>query len=175
MTKVTIALPLDDSAGGQESIWGSTIDGGYAVDNIPLYAYDLSLGDTVEAVEREGILTYTGVIGRGGHSTYRVAFPSLASEDDRRKGLEALRAIGCGFERGPSRMVAIDVPPETDIYEDMPSSSVVWPKAVGRSKRRIADIHFRVNAVDELRMLFRVKKFGHFRARRLGSGLASAR
>lgn len=117
MTRVKIALPLDASAGGQESIWGSAIDGGYAVDNIPLYAYDFSLGDTIDAVEREGVLTYAGVIRRGGHSTYRVAFPSLASEDDRRTGLEPLRAIGCGFERGPSRMVAIDVPPEADIYE----------------------------------------------------------
>lgn len=103
--------------GGQEVIWGLPTDGGYAVDNIPLFAYGLSLGDTIQASEREGVLTYAGVVRRGGHSTYRVAFPSFASEDQRRTELDALRAIGCGFERGPSRMVAIDVPPATEINQ----------------------------------------------------------
>lgn len=110
-TKVKIAIPVADPPGGQETIWASATEGGYAVDNIPLFAYDISLGDIVEAVERDGVLTYAAVLRRGGHSTYRVAFPSVASEEDRRGGLEPLRAMGCGFERGPSSMVAIDVPP----------------------------------------------------------------
>lgn len=114
--RVKVRLPLDPELGGYESVWASPERDGYMLDNIPLFAFGVSNGDVVDAVVQDGLLTSTRVRRRGGHSTYRVAFPAGASEEDRLAALEPLRTLGCGFERGPSRIVGIDVPPTVDIY-----------------------------------------------------------
>lgn len=114
---VKVALPLGPELPGYETVWASPEDGGYALNNIPLLAFGVSNGDVVDVVvEQDGQLTFAGVRRRGGHSTYRVAFPADAAENERRIALEPLRSLGCGFERGPSRMVAVDVPPQVDIH-----------------------------------------------------------
>jgi Domain of unknown function (DUF4265) len=99
-----------------ETLSARVVDDGFVLDNIPLFAFGLALGDTVRADEQNGTLTFRAVFNRGGHSTYRVAFRTGATEDDRRVALGELERFGCGFERGPVRMVAIDVPPATDIF-----------------------------------------------------------
>lgn len=113
---VKVALPLGPELEGYETVWASPEDGGYALDNIPLFVFGVSNGDVVDVVEQDGQLTFTRVRRRGGHSTYRVAFPADVTEHERREALEPLRRLGCGFERGPSRMVAVDVPPEVDVH-----------------------------------------------------------
>lgn len=60
---------------GYESIWAETLDvtkGLYRVDNIPFFAYGVSLGDTVHAKRVEGELRFRKVVEKSGNSTLRV-------------------------------------------------------------------------------------------------------
>src|SRR5262249_15342635 len=76
-----------------------------------------SYGDVVGAQLNEGRLMSTGVIVRGGHSTYHLLLEPNSPDDAFEQAWGGLRAIGCSYERFSPRFVGVDVPPETDIHD----------------------------------------------------------
>jgi hypothetical protein len=66
-----VLFPFD---GGAEAMWADILGGGrYILDNVPVFAYDVSYGDEFSANRLpDGRLLFERVHRRGGHSTYRV-------------------------------------------------------------------------------------------------------
>jgi hypothetical protein len=103
-----------------ESLWAEELDSGeYLVRNSPFYVYGISTSDIVFARSADGVLTFAGVAKRGGHSTYRILLKQSQSIDSPQflKAWKPLEYIGCTYELAKSRWLAVDVPPETDIFE----------------------------------------------------------
>src|SRR5215217_8971885 len=57
------------------------------------------------------------VYERGGHSTYRIFLVEEKSAQQFEVAWEPLGKMGCLYERATDYLVAVDVPPATDIYE----------------------------------------------------------
>ena len=107
--------------GDVETLWANPADeaGLYVLDNIPWYAYDVSLGDTIEARPgAEGMLEMVRVVRKSGNRTLRLI---LEAADDgelteaSRALMDGVRALGCGFEGMNRRLVALTVPPGADV------------------------------------------------------------
>jgi hypothetical protein len=107
-------LAEENAVGEVEALWTERVPGGFRIDNVPLVVFGVSRGDVVEAESRGEDLWFSGVVERGGHSTYRVmlAEEKEASDDP---GVRDLVALGCGYEALTPRFFALDVPPETDV------------------------------------------------------------
>ena len=118
---IKVALPLDAAdwhGSGMEMVWAEPVGPGrYRIDNSPFYFFGLSYRDIIEAEPDEnGQLRFRQVHERGGHSTYRI----MRSEDTSETfdaTWQRLHALGCTSEGGPGRLVSVDVPPSTDIYD----------------------------------------------------------
>ena len=96
---------------------GRTLGSGlYRLRNVPFLAYGFSERDIVMTEQREDWPVVTGIAEPGGHSTYRIVLPKETTEDEFLKNWARLGALGCTYERATSRLVAVDVPPQTDIY-----------------------------------------------------------
>ena len=118
--KVTFELePSDWHHHATESIWAVFLgDDKYRVQNVPFHAYGVSYDDVVTAKPNEqGQLIVQGVDQRGGHSTYRVILNPGTTNEEFETAWERLGSLGNTYERATDRLIAIDVPPETDIYE----------------------------------------------------------
>jgi hypothetical protein len=118
--RVKIQLRLEPDAPYEtETVWARPIgDGLFVIDNVPFFAYDLSLGDKVYARPTgEPVLEYSGVAERGGHSTYRVVLADGGDRTQAEEYWQKLRAIGCDREVATSRLWAFDVPPAADVFD----------------------------------------------------------
>lgn len=114
MSKVTIKLPSGDT----ESVWVQELpDGNFLVENVPFFAKNLSCGDIVSAEAIDGTLKLKDIVGRGGHSTYRVYCEKGRQDAGVQQLLERLRETHCDIEPATDNLVAIDVLPEADIYQ----------------------------------------------------------
>ena len=99
-----------------ESLWAEPVQGGrYRLRNSPFYAFGVSAEDVVFAQEEEGLLFFTGVSLRGGHSTYRIMKVQGLRPEDFERYWEPLRQAGCSYEAGPGRLLAVDVPSKADL------------------------------------------------------------
>lgn len=120
---VKVSFPLEPGEWQDleaESMWAKPVrPGEYRVENVPFYAYDVSAEDVVDASPRDGVLTFTGVSERGGHSTYRLLLSDGISTNDPRflTYWTQLQSMGCSHEGANSRWLAVDVPPDADIYK----------------------------------------------------------
>jgi hypothetical protein len=119
LVKVSFEVPPDSiPGGGTEIIWAEDLGGGsYRIRNSPFYVKGISFEYIVRAKEKEDQLLFSDVAGRGGHSTYRLFLRDGRSEDDFIRAWEPLEQLGCSYEGATKRLLAIDVPPETNIYE----------------------------------------------------------
>jgi uncharacterized protein DUF4265 len=120
LVKVTFELePSDWHDHATESVWAEHLgDNKYRVKNVPFYACGVSYDDVVIAnPNQEGQLIVQGVGQRGGHSTYRVILNPETTDEKFKAAWEKLESLGCTYERATERLIAIDVPPETDVYE----------------------------------------------------------
>ena len=98
-----------------ESLWAEPVPGGrYRLRNSPFYAFDVSAEDVVFVQEEEGLLFFTGVSLRGGHSTDRIMKSKGLQPADFERYWEPLRQVGCSYEEGPGRLLAVDVPLRVD-------------------------------------------------------------
>ncbi|WP_309889650.1 DUF4265 domain-containing protein [Archangium sp.] len=117
---VKLTLPLDGRAwhgSATETLWAEKLtDSRYRLRNTPFYAYGVSAEDLVFAREEEGRLVFTGVALHGGHSTYRIIKSEGVELPRFQERWEPLQKLGCSHEEGPGRLIAVDVPPETDIH-----------------------------------------------------------
>ena len=86
------------------------------LENVPFYARGLSFGDAVEARLEGGVLVFAGVTRRGGHSTYRLSLADSVSVWSRAflHLWEQIELLGCTFEQATQRLLAVDVPPDSD-------------------------------------------------------------
>lgn len=98
-------------------------DGLFALDNAPLYAYNISCGDVFSAVDMgpRG-LVFCEILERGGHSTYRVRLRAGEEHPFFLQRWPAMAALGCSYEGSglaDRRLYSIDVPVFTavpDVY-----------------------------------------------------------
>jgi hypothetical protein len=96
-----------------ESLWAEPVAGGrYRLRNSPFYAFGVSAEDIVFAQEAEGLLFFTEVSLRGGHSTYRIMKSKGLRPEDFERYWGPLQQAGCSYEEGPGRLLAVDVPPQ---------------------------------------------------------------
>lgn len=111
--------PSDWHDHATESVWAIPLgDNKYRVQNVPFYAYGVSYDDIVLAKPNEqGHLIVQGVPERGGHSTYRVILNPGTTDEQFETAWDKLGSLGSTYERATDRLIAIDVPPETDIYD----------------------------------------------------------
>jgi hypothetical protein len=115
LVKVTIALK--DDAYAVETLWAAPVgDGRYQLRNVPFLAYGFSEDDVVTAAEDNGRLVVADVAKRSGHSTYRIFLPEPTDEIVFAPLWKPLADLGCTYERANMRLIAIDVPPDTDVY-----------------------------------------------------------
>lgn len=102
MVSVKVHFKLTPDADGYpplavESLWAEAgpTQSEYVIDNVPFFARDATLGDTVLADEVDGNLWFVRVLRRSQNSLMRVAFFDPASKD--RVSL-ALEHLGCATE-----------------------------------------------------------------------------
>ncbi len=121
LVKVHFPLPPQDRSQGveAENLWAQNLGRDqFKLDNIPFYVYGVSCGDIVAAESAAGRLVFRRVIGRGGHSTYRLLIRDESGyEGEHFKRLRVqLEKLGCGYEVAKRRWIAVDVPPNTDVF-----------------------------------------------------------
>ena len=117
LVKIFFDLPQDISPISSESLWAEAVGASlYRLRNAPFYMRGVSEQDIVRAEENDGRLMVTGIVDRGGHSTYRIFLPEHTSEHQFEKDWIPLHELGCIYERATRRLIAIDVPPNADIY-----------------------------------------------------------
>jgi hypothetical protein len=125
--KIKVLLPKDERNPNRdvyesELLWARPVDAAaYVLDNIPFYAYGLSCEDVVaaSATNESHLLNFECVLRQGGHSTYRAIVSESLSEQkaaDYEHLYHGLLDLGCRIERADSRLFAVDVPPQANIY-----------------------------------------------------------
>ena len=113
-----VSIRLSEPGYEFETLWAErTAERNYRLRNVPFLAYGYSEQDTVSVAEIEGRFVVNEVVERGGHSTYRVFLSKPTSEDDFKPLWQPLAALGCTYERANRRLIGIDVPPASDVYE----------------------------------------------------------
>ncbi|HJS42570.1 MAG TPA: DUF4265 domain-containing protein [Gemmatimonadales bacterium] len=117
---VKVTVPLENPAWhgyGAELLWAElSTPGIYRLRNSPFYAHGLSAYDMVAAEYQDEKLAFRAVRERGGHSTYRLHVPAGIDTPAFQLAWRPLQTIGCTYEQA-DRLLAVDVPPATDIYE----------------------------------------------------------
>jgi hypothetical protein len=118
LSKIVIDLEADAWHGyATETVWAENLsEGVFRIRNIPFYAKEVSVGDDVLTEYRDENHHLKFVTKRGGHSTYRIFLGEEVTAEIFRKYWEPLEKIGCTYEKGQGRLIAVDVPPTTDIY-----------------------------------------------------------
>jgi hypothetical protein len=110
-----VFFPVEDKTLGEaEALWAERVPDGFRIDNVPLVVFGISRGDVVEAEPNGEQLWFSGVVERGGHSTYRVMLAEAGGATDE-PGVRDLVALGCGYEALTPRFFAFDVPPQVDV------------------------------------------------------------
>lgn len=115
---VKVSIRLSEPGYEFETLWAEhTADGNYRLRNVPFLAYGYSEQDTVNVTEIEGRFIVNHVVERSGHSTYRLFLSAPMSEEEFNPLWQPLAALGCTYERANGRLIGIDVPPISDVYE----------------------------------------------------------
>lgn len=128
---------LPDASAADQTVWFA-VDPGEAVDHddavweglltrptapdravvvaVPVFAYDVNLGDELEVVaSAEGPLVATRVVRDAGRFTFRVLFPEMEqlADDERWKELQVdLEPYGCWFDVYSRTFIAVSAEPE---------------------------------------------------------------
>lgn len=117
---VWFAVDPGDSEDHEDAVWEGLLTQRSAPDRavvaaVPVFAYDVNLGDEVEVVaSAEGPLVATRVVRDAGRFTFRVLFPVLEQPegDERWRELQLdLEPYGCWFDVYSPRSVAISAEP----------------------------------------------------------------
>jgi hypothetical protein len=125
---VKVVISIEQDAGGfppftREGVWAKPLgEDRFEVDNVPFYAYGVSLGDVVRASPAgvEGEYVLDAVEESSGHSVVRVKVRARGVDEAEverrvRRWRETLDAMGCGSEASNlPTLFAVDVPAEVD-------------------------------------------------------------
>ena len=114
-----VAFPLTRDAEGYppadwEHLWAEPVgEMLFTLDSIPFFVRGVSVGDTVRAEWRDGMLVFRDVVDFAGHSTLRVVLFDMALRDALRHDLSGM---GCETELSHSpALIAVDVPPSASL------------------------------------------------------------
>ena len=128
---------------GVETLWAAHLgDDLYELRNVPFLAYGYSELDVVTTVEVDGRRFVTGKSCASGHSTYRLILPVGTDAQLSAEMWRPLQELGCTYERANRRLIAIDVPPRTDVYAVYRVLEGEREQSIGNLRRAIADIPF---------------------------------
>jgi hypothetical protein len=120
LEKVVVALGDNLWHGhSTETLWAERLGvDTFRLRNVPFYAKGLSYSDVISVDGAEQPPAMRGVVAHGGHSTYRLMLEeALASSETRfLASWKRLEELGCTYERGTKKLVAVDVPPKADIF-----------------------------------------------------------
>ena len=118
LKKIRIRIPAEDGWQTEsEWLWAERVNRTvFALRNVPYYRYGLSYDDRVRVKEKDGWLEMAAIVGRGGHSTYRLISKKGFQSKMARQALNELVKSGCDLEWNTDLHVAVDVPPTTDIH-----------------------------------------------------------
>ena len=120
LVKVSFALTPNERSGTieVESLWAESLGNDrYRLRNVPIYVYGYSERDVVAASMQDDRLLVSGVLSRGGHSTFRLFLRKETTEPKFLEQWEPLSNLGCTFKRATRRCLGVDVPPEADVSE----------------------------------------------------------
>jgi len=113
--KIKVFLEPNDWGYETEGLWAEKIsEGKYKVRNSPFFAFDISNEDIVTTYIKDGIVCFSKVIIRGGHSTYRII---LKNKNEFESFWKPIQKAGCFYEFAEGSLYAIDVLPKADIDE----------------------------------------------------------
>ena len=131
-------IALESPDGEIETLWADVLgDHRYRLDNLPWYAYRVSLQDVVEArPDDAGQLRMVRVLEKSGNRTIRVRC-EIGDTDgeltyESKQFLAGLVERGCSYEGADKILVAINVPPAVrleDIAGYLESSPFEWEYA----------------------------------------------
>ena len=102
--------------GEVETLWANRVaPGRFALDNLPWFAYGVSLGDVVAAEpDDRGMLVFAGIVEKSGNRTVRIipdiVEPGRTWTAASRQLFDALVERGCSFEGANPGFVALNVP-----------------------------------------------------------------
>lgn len=112
-------VPNEDGSFEVETLWSYDLgDDRYKIDNLPFFAYSVSLNDIVYAPvdPEDGRPTFQRVLTKSGNRTVRVFFdPPIEPGNSSDEVLKGLISLGCSQERANSKYVVINVPPTVDL------------------------------------------------------------
>lgn len=114
---VRIHFDVDPPCGGivGETMWGEKVaDRRYRLRNIPFHVFGVSEHDIIFADHVRGLLAFTGVSLRAGHSTYRILKARDHDPAVFNRYWEPLQRLGCSYEGGGGGLLAVDVPPSAE-------------------------------------------------------------
>jgi hypothetical protein len=131
-------IALEGPDGDIETLWADVVgENLYRLDNLPWYAYRVSLQDVVEALpDPSGQLRMVRIVKKSGNRTLRVicevgqADGELTFES--KQLLAGLVERGCSYEGANKRFVAVNVPAAVrleDIVDYLISSGFEWEYA----------------------------------------------
>jgi hypothetical protein len=111
---VRIAFEVED---GRETMWAFPLgDDTYEIRSLPFRAYGVCWGDVVKAHKSNEGLEFDALVRRSGHSCYRVFLSNtLAGHFEESSQWQELQKLGSTYEQASRRLIAIDVPPESDV------------------------------------------------------------
>src|SRR5512146_964868 len=121
---IRIRVPLEQPSGSSgpadDWLWAEPLGSGrFRIESCPFFAYGVSREDVVRAIEAAGedAPRLEDVVEKCGHRTLRLALDARVEiADGSVQGLlERLLELGCTHEALRPKLVAIDVPPETDV------------------------------------------------------------
>ena len=123
MADQQVKIAMMGDRGDVETLWADPLgDDQYALDNLPWYAYGVSLGDVVAArPDEQGQLWLETVVRKSGNRTVRVILEvdetSREMTFESRSLLDGLKERGCSYEGANRVFVAVNIPPSVELAE----------------------------------------------------------
>ena len=114
-------IALHGPDGEVETLWAFDLGGGqYRLDNLPWYAYRVSLGDVIEAAaDDNGQLQMLRVVRKSGNRTLRLFFNGADLHtnwpEEIQDIMDWLVEHGCSYEGANRRYQAVNVPPAVNL------------------------------------------------------------
>src|SRR5262249_42887617 len=117
-----------------ETPWASRLSQDlYRLDNIPFFAYGISLGDVVEAAPQENDPPphFRRIVRKSGNWTVRVVADDGTDSVDQHI-LDELERLGCGYTGASPRYICVNIPPDVSldrVVEYMTATGLRWEHA----------------------------------------------
>lgn len=130
-----VKIQFYDPDVGYENLWASPLEGDlYCIESVPYFVYGVSLRDVVRArPDQEGKLQFLEVVRASPNRTLRVRPEKFVLNDERGKDiLKRLEDFGCRTEVLEPRLIAVNVPSDTDlrrVTDYLTSGGIPWEYA----------------------------------------------